>query len=136
MFLRPIRSEVDDQPIRPAMLAADSRATKPAAADTDTGVEVSAKKSPIIGAAFSRMPMPAVTFMHSTTHRHQNCGVRTALFAETFAVVTSGLAAASSALHPAGRQPGGGTRTSSTPSVMNPAYTRPCTRNVVEMPPV
>src|ERR1043165_8996136 len=83
MFLRPIRSEVDDQPMRPAMLAADSRATKPAAADPDTGVEVFAKKSVIIGAAFSRMPMPAVTFMQSTTHRHQNCGVRRALPAET-----------------------------------------------------
>src|SRR4051812_49109639 len=79
MFFRPIRSGVDDQPIRPAMFAAESSATKPAAAETDTGVEVSAKKSVIIGAAFSRMPMPAVTFMHRTTHRHQNCGVRTAL---------------------------------------------------------
>src|SRR3954447_10513879 len=83
MFLRPIRSEVEDQPMRPAMLAADSRATKPAAAEADTGVEVSAKKSVIIGAAFSRMPIPAVTFMQSTTHRHQNCGVRTASRAET-----------------------------------------------------
>src|SRR6476619_2866297 len=84
MFLRPMRSEVDDQPMRPAMLAADSSATKPAAADTETGVELSAKKSLIIGAAFSRMPMPAVTFIQRMTHRHQNCGVRTALRAETW----------------------------------------------------
>ena len=76
-------STVDCQPIRPAMLAADSSATKPAAADTETGVELSAKKSLIIGAAFSRMPMPAVTFIQRMTHRHQNCGVRTALRAET-----------------------------------------------------
>lgn len=53
------------------------------AAATETGVSVSAKKSEIIGAAFSRMPMPAVTFMHRTTHRHQNCGVRRAERAET-----------------------------------------------------
>lgn len=81
--MRPIRSEVEDQPIRPAMLAAESRATKPAAAETETGVAVLAKKSVIIGAAFSRIPMPAVTFMHRTTHRHQNCGVRTADRADT-----------------------------------------------------
>src|SRR3954447_17966283 len=83
MFFRPIRSDVDDQPMRPAMLAADSSATKPAAADTETGGDVSLKKSVIIGAAFSRMPMPAVTFMQSMAHRHQNGGVRTALRDET-----------------------------------------------------
>src|SRR3954447_22043962 len=84
MFLRPIRSEADDQPMRPAMLAAESRATKPAAAEAETGVEVPAKKSVIIGAAFSRMPMPAVTLVQSTIHRHQNWGVRTALRADTW----------------------------------------------------
>src|ERR1700755_1744946 len=100
MFLRPMTSETDDQPIRPSMLPSDSRATKPAAALAVTGVEVSAKKSVIIGAAFSRMPMPAVTFRHSTTHRHQNCGVRSALRAETFAVVTSRFAAHREGVHP------------------------------------
>src|SRR6478609_2819349 len=89
MFLRPIRSEVEDHRRRPPMLARESRATKPAAAETETGVEVSVKKSWIIGTAFSRMPMPAVTFMQRTTHRHQNCGVRRALRAETWAFVTS-----------------------------------------------
>src|SRR3954471_3511705 len=110
MFFRPIRSDVDDQPIRPAMLAADSSATKPAAADAETGVDVSAKKSVIIGAAFSRMPMPAVTFRHSTTQRHQNCGVRSALRAETFAVVISRFSATSEGFQPVGRQSGAGTR--------------------------
>ena len=130
MFLRPIRSEVEDQPMRPAMLAADSRATKPAAAVTDTGVEVSAKKSVIIGAAFSRMPMPAVTFMQSTTHRHQNCGVRTALRAETCGPVArrsaAGAASRASRLR--------GTRTSSTPSDMKTAYDSPWTRNASAIP--
>ncbi len=70
------------------MFARESRATKPAAAETVTGAEVPVKKSEIMGAAFSRMPMPAVTFMQSTTHRHQNCGVRSALRADTWAVVT------------------------------------------------
>ena len=51
------------------MFASDSSATNPAAAAGGTGVDVSAKKSLIIGAAFSRMPMPAVTLKHSTTHR-------------------------------------------------------------------
>src|SRR3954467_1581213 len=83
MFLRPTRSEVADQVIRPRLLPSDRTPAKPAAAVAATGVEVSAKKSVIIGAAFSRMPIPAVTFMQSTTHRHQNCGVRTASRAET-----------------------------------------------------
>lgn len=60
---------MDDQTKRPAMLASDSSATKPAAAPTATAAGVPVKKSVIIGAAFSRMPMPAVTLQHSTTHR-------------------------------------------------------------------
>lgn len=102
------------------------------AAETDTGVLVSEKKSVIIGAAFSRMPMPAVTFMVRTTHRHQNWGVRIACFAETCGPLTT----ASSTRPPcctccAG---GPGTRMSSTPSVMNTAYASPCTRNANAMP--
>jgi hypothetical protein len=128
MFLRPIRSDVEDQPIRPSMLAAESSATNPAAADAETGVEVSAKKSVIIGAAFSRMPIPAVTFMQSTTHRHQNWGVRMALFAET-CTPSSGAGPPSAAVF-AGR----GTRTSSTPSDMKTAYVSPCTRNACAIP--
>jgi hypothetical protein len=58
MFSRPIRSDNEDQPIRPAMFEADSTATKPAAADAVTGVEVCAKKSVAIGAAFSRTAVP------------------------------------------------------------------------------
>ena len=65
---------------RPAMLQIDSRPTKPAAAAGSTLEPLPVrKKSWIIGAACSRMPMPAVTLQNSTTHSSQNCGVRTAL---------------------------------------------------------
>src|SRR5689334_10400669 len=118
MFLRPMTSDVDDQMNRPSMFASDSNATKPAAAVAVTGVELCRKKSPIIGAAFSRMPMPAVTLKHNTTHRHQNCGVLMAFFADTFAVVIRACDLSFAGLYPAGRQPSAGTRISSTPIVM------------------
>src|ERR1700754_557922 len=121
MFLRPMTSERDDQQKRPSMLPRDSSATKPAAALTVTGVDVPEKKSVIIGAAFSRMPMPAVTFRHSTTHRHQNCGVRSALAAETFAVVISRFSVTAAGFQPAGRQSGAGTRMRRTPNDMKTA---------------
>src|SRR3712207_708786 len=84
-----MKSEVVDHTNRPAMLNSDSTPTKPAAVAAAT-VEVSPlrKKSWIIGAACSRMPMPAVTLQKSTVHSSQNCGVLMALFAETFSVVT------------------------------------------------
>src|ERR1700754_2280652 len=88
MFLRPMKSETDDHTNRPAMFARDRMATKPAAALAEMGVGVLAKKLVIMGAAFSTMPIPAVTLKQRTIHRHQNCGVRIALRAETFAVVT------------------------------------------------
>src|SRR3712207_1964025 len=110
MFLRPSRSDVDDQPIRPSMFASDSKATNPAAAEAPTGTGVSRKKSVIIGDAFSRMPMPAVTLKHKTTHRHQNCGVLMAFLADTFAVVISACALSFAGLQPAGAQPSAGTR--------------------------
>src|SRR3954451_22955782 len=131
MFLRPTRSEVDDQTNRPSMLHSDSRATNPAAAAAPTGVDVFLKKSWIIGDAFSRMPMPAVTLKHRTTHRHQNCGVLIAFAAETFAVLIIALPWSVFGCQPAGFQSSAGTRTSSQPINMNAAYTRPCTRNAV-----
>ena len=91
MFLRPTTSDVDDHTNRPAMLNSDSTPTNPAAAAAAT-VEVSPsrKKSMIIGAACSRIPMPAVTLQKSTIQSSQNCGVLIALDADTLAVVTSG----------------------------------------------
>src|SRR5947207_217370 len=136
MFLRPTRSDVDDQTNRPSMLHSESSATNPAAAAVPTGVEVFLKKSVIIGDAFSRIPMPAVTLKHSTTHRHQNCGVLIAFFALTFAVVIIAIPWSVFGSQPAGFQPSGGTRTSSQPIDMNAAYTTPCTRNAVATVPV
>src|ERR1044072_808459 len=101
IVLRPIRSDVDDQTNRPLMLQSDSRPTKPAAA---AALTVS-KWSWIIGDACSRIPMPAVTLQHSTTHRSQNCGVRIALAAVTFAVVIIRFTAFVSGLLPYGLQP-------------------------------
>src|SRR4051794_17830723 len=135
MFLRPTTSDSDDQPNRPAELNSDSSATKPAAALAVTFAEVPEKKSVIIGAAFSRMPMPAVTFRQSTIHRSQNCGVRRALLAETLAVVISGFSTTIFGSQPAGFHPGGGTRTTSTPNVMKTAYTMPWIRNASATPP-
>src|SRR5439155_1006829 len=84
------------------------------------------KKSTTIGDAFSSMPMPAVTLRHSTSHRHQNCGVLMALAAETFAVVIMTLPLVSGeGCQPAGRQPSRGTRTRNTPSDMNIAQRGP-----------
>jgi hypothetical protein len=101
------------------MLVSDSSATKPAAAPVATGVALFEKKPTIIGDAFSRMPMPAVTLQHRMTHSSQNCGVRKALLAVTSAVVIIGLTTCFGI--DAGRQPGAGTRTSSAPSDMNTA---------------
>jgi hypothetical protein len=62
------------------------------------------------------MPMPAVTLKQSTTQSSQNCGVRMALRADT-----SNLPASTpvvGGVQPSGRQPSGGTRTSSHPTDM------------------
>ena len=106
-------SDVDDQTNRPAMLKSDSSPTNPAAAATVDARRRRRprKKSWIIGLACSRMPMPAVTLQNSTTHSSQNCGVRIAFAADTFAVVTSGFALRPSAgSNPSGFQPAAGTR--------------------------
>src|SRR4051794_41474035 len=78
--LRPITSDVEDHTKRPVMLHSDRTPTKPAAAAALT-LE---KKSWIIGAACSRMPMPAVTLQNRTVHSIQNCGVLIAFVAGTF----------------------------------------------------
>src|SRR6478735_4763132 len=125
-------SEVEDHANRPAMLKSDRTPTNPPAAATVT-VEVpfSRKKSWIIGLACSRMPMPAVTLQNNTTHSSQNCGVRMALAAETLAVVTIGLALTLDGSNPAGAQPGGGTRTLATPSIITAKYPMPRVTNSI-----
>src|ERR1700693_4359002 len=137
MFLRPSRSDYDDQPIRPSMLASDSSATNPAAAEASTALlGAVGKKSWEIGDAFSRMPIPAVTLKHSTTQSSQNWGVLMALAADTLAVVINDPVFCGSGFQPCGVQPGAGTRISSHPIDMNTAYVQPITRKVLEMPAV
>src|SRR5687768_3075054 len=105
------------------MLNRDRNATKPAAVVGATeDVPPSRKKSWIMGEACSRMPMPAVTLQNRTVHRNQNCGVRMAFAAETSAPDTIGLAATAPASKPAGAQPGGGTLTVKTPSIITRKY--------------
>ena len=96
------------------MLHSESRPTKPAAA---AALTVS-KWSWIIGAACSRMPMPAVTLQNRTTHRSQNCGVRIALAAVTLPVVTSERDFSCSGSQPSGFQPSAGSRTVKAPSII------------------
>ena len=73
------------------MFASDSTPTKPPAAAAEIELSPpSRKKSWIIGAACSRMPMPAVTLQNSTTHRNQNWGVRIACEARTRAPLVPG----------------------------------------------
>ena len=62
--------------------------------------------------------MPAVTLQNSTVQSSQNCGVRTALAAETSFSVTSAFCLTSAGSKPSGRQPGDGTRMLATPSIM------------------
>src|ERR687886_2204131 len=96
-------SDVDDQPKRPLMLHSDRTPTKPAAAAALT-LE---KKSWIIGAACSRMPMPAVTLQNRTVHSSQNCGVLIAFVAVTLPVEISARWRVGP-VHPSGRQPSAG----------------------------
>src|SRR4051794_14249813 len=107
MRLRPMTSDVEDHTKRPVMLHSESRPTKPAAAAALT-LE---KKSWIIGAACSRMPMPAVTLQNRTVHSIQNCGVLIAFVAVTLPVVMSDDAERFGGIQPSGVQPSAGTRT-------------------------
>src|SRR5689334_24901547 len=111
MFRRPRKSEVEDQRMRPAEFASDRIATNPPAAMPSATFAFASsvlKKSTYIGFAFSRMPMPAVTLKQRTTHSSQNCGVLTALVADTLLVVMS--AWPFGATQPAGFQSAAGTR--------------------------
>src|SRR5690349_5214511 len=113
MLRRPRKSDVEDQMIRPAELHSDSMATKPAAAaarDAASPLPESGKKSRKIGAARSRIPMPAVTLKQSTTQSSQNCGVLIAFLADTWLRVIRTLSGF--LIQPAGFQPGAGTRIS------------------------
>ena len=103
------------------MLNSDSSPTNPPAAATvtlESPPAPSRKKSWIIGAACSRMPMPAVTLQNSTVQSSQNCGVLIALAADTSLSVTSFLSSTCAGSKPSGFQPAGGTRMLATPIIM------------------
>src|ERR1700679_645564 len=99
-------SEAEAHKNRPSMLNRLINPTKPAAAAADTRP---LNISWIIGEAWLSTPMSAVTFMQSTTHNSQNCGVRHAMSTATLAVVTNCLGCAG-AVQPAGFQSAAGTR--------------------------
>ncbi len=67
-----MRSEVEAQKKRPAMLKMLSSPTKPPAA---AAVTRPGNISWLIAEACPSTPIPAVTFMHSTIQISQNCGV-------------------------------------------------------------
>ena len=67
-----MRSEVEAQKKRPAMLKMLKRPTKPPAA---AAVTRPGNISWLIADACPSTPMPAVTFMQSTVQISQNCGV-------------------------------------------------------------
>ena len=101
------------------MLAIESSPTKPPAAAALTLESAPwRKKSWIIGAACSRIPMPAVTLQNSTVHSNQNCGVRIALRAETLSRVTIDFSATCEGSKPSGFQSAAGTRTVKAPNIM------------------
>src|SRR5215211_92722 len=107
-------SDVEDHTKRPLMLHSESRPTKPAAAAALT-LET---KSWIIGAACSRMPMPAVTLQNRTVQSIQNCGVLIAFVAVTFPAVIIERSERCGGVQPAGRQSSAGTRTVNAPSII------------------
>src|SRR5215471_15810605 len=105
--LRPILSDSEAHPNRPAMLKRLSSPTKPAAA---LGVTEPLKTSWIIGDACPSTPMPAVTLKHKTTHKSQNCGVFSAALGVTLFLVMSERACCGGSVQPAGFQSAAGTR--------------------------
>ena len=72
-----------------------------------------------IGLAMPITPMPADTFMHSTTHTSQNCGMPQTLLTCTWRQVIIELCArACGRVQPAGCQPDAGMRYDSAPPIM------------------
>ena len=114
--MRPILSDSDAQPNRPAMLKMLSRPTKPAAA---LGVIRSLNTSWIIADAWPRTPIPAVTLKQRTTQSSQNWGVRIASPGVTLCSVMRLFAFSGGGTQPAGFQSLAGTRYPNAPPIMN-----------------
>ena len=88
----------------------------------------------IIGAAAPIIPIPAETFMHSTNHNNQNCGVLCALLRCTWRVAIILFVLLTDGFQPAGFQPVGGTRYPSEPKTINTAYTNAIATKVCQIP--
>ena len=123
--MRPSLSDRLAQKKRPPMLNRLSNAVKPAATPAiaaswvlsssvnfaGTPTRAPPKTSCSIGLAMPITPMPADTFMHSTSHTSQNCGMNQTLLTCTWRCVIMALfASAGGGVQPAGFQPAGGTR--------------------------
>ena len=120
--MRPILSDRLDQKKRPAILNRLSKAVKPAAAlataaRSDRSSSANFFATPIsdppktscnMGDAMPIMPIPALTFMHSTIHTSQNWGIPQTRLTCTWRRVTivcapfAGCGAQAAGLHPAG----------------------------------
>ena len=111
---RPVRSDTDDHTNRPPMLKMLSNPANPPPTTADTPNMFCS-----MSLANPSTPIPALTFMHKTTHNSQNCGVRHARSTETLAVVTS-FDSVSFGTQPSGFHPAAGTRTINAPNSMNP----------------
>ena len=116
---RPSRSDALDQSSRPPALNRLITATTAAAC---WGVRP--KRSCIIGEAWARMPIPAVTFTQRMPQSSRNCGVRTASPRVRFAVTE---------LVSPGSASGGG-RSSWAPAIIKAKYT-PLKTNSVRATP-
>src|SRR5262245_36469975 len=111
MNFRPVRSDTDDQTIRPTMLNTLSKPANPPPTAAETP-----NMSWHISDDWPRMPMPAVTFKHSKTHSSQNCGVFQARSTETSDGEASRFVVVGTT-YPSGRQSPAGTRTAYGPNI-------------------
>ena len=117
---RPSRSDALDQRSRPPALNRLITATMAAAC-----LGVRPKRSCIMGDAWARMPIPAVTFTQSMPHSSRNWGVRTASL--RVSPVTAGVV-------PPGSDSGAG-RSSCAPADMSTKYT-PLSTNSARATPI
>src|SRR3979411_3203645 len=112
------------------MLKGRGRPTRPAAPAGETALP---NISWIMGEAWLSTPIPAVTFMHNTPHRSQNCGVRHAMLTRTLALVTS-LFGCAGGTQRSGLQSGAGTRTAEAPIIIKAKYRTPIVTKVLSTP--
>ena len=123
--MRPSLSDMLAHTKRPPMLKSDSSAVKPPATAAMAASWVLSSSPYLAGRSISAppntscsrgeampiTPMPALTFMHSTSHTSQNCGMPQTFFTCTWrCVIMALLVCAGGGVQPSGFQPDGGTR--------------------------